>query len=88
MSDTTSDDTATMRPLVPNGRQGDFGMYAFIAVLLIGGIWLFATLNSARQDAQVPATFPTKRWRSADFRTRSAGLARSGEGAAGRSWRD
>ncbi len=59
MSDTSFDDTAAMRPIVPTGRQGDFGMYAFFAVLMIGGIWLFATLSSARQDALAPATFPT-----------------------------
>ena len=47
------------RPVVATGGQGNWGLYAFIAILLLGGVWLFSALNASREAAQAPATFPT-----------------------------
>lgn len=39
------------RPVVRTGTQRDLGLYAFLAVLLVGGAWLFLALTDAREDA-------------------------------------
>ncbi len=46
-----------LRPVVRTSGSGNWGMWGFAAVLLIGGVWLFATLSSARQAEQVPTIF-------------------------------
>ncbi|MDE1466117.1 TrbI/VirB10 family protein [Aurantiacibacter sp. D1-12] len=50
-SDSLPDD---MRPVIRTSGGGNWGMWAFVAVLLIGGVWLFSALNTARQAEQVP----------------------------------
>lgn len=44
-----------MRPIVRTSGGGNWGMWAFGAVLLLGGAWLFSALNSAREAEQLPA---------------------------------
>lgn len=50
MSDAVIDEREDARPIVPTSGASNLGLYAFVAVLVIGGIWLFSTLNSARED--------------------------------------
>lgn len=56
LSDLPEDDG---RPVVRTAPPSNYGLYAFIAILALGGIWLFSTLNSARQTAQAPTVFAT-----------------------------
>ena len=44
-----SDPVAAYRPLVRTGAGGNYGLWAFMAVLLLGGVWLFSVMNEARQ---------------------------------------
>lgn len=48
-----------IRPVVPLARQGNWGLIAFGAVLLIGGASLFAALNANRAELEVPRTVAT-----------------------------
>lgn len=62
MSDTTApldmtlddalDEPNDVRPVVPTGGANNWTLYAFIALLAIGGLILFNSLNSAREQAQ------------------------------------
>lgn len=54
-----SDDTmGDARPVVPTGRGGNTGLYLFLAILLIGGLWLFSALRSGADYVAVPMTTP------------------------------
>lgn len=44
-----------IRPVVRTGSQRDYGLWAFLVILLLGGFWLFSTLREAREAAQVPS---------------------------------
>lgn len=59
MSKTQSDSLPgprDIRPVVPLGNSGNWGMWAFFGVLLIGGVLIFNALASSRQAAQAPVT--------------------------------
>lgn len=43
-------------PLVANRRPSNAGLYAFIAVLVLGGVALFSALNANRLSQSAPAT--------------------------------
>ncbi|KLI62815.1 TrbI/VirB10 family protein [Aurantiacibacter marinus] len=47
------------RPVVRTAPPSNYGLYAFIAILLVGGVWLFTALNAARETASAPTTFAT-----------------------------
>lgn len=51
--DTAMDD---IRPVVRTGGGSNIGMWAFMAVLLVGGFALFSALNARREALQAPAT--------------------------------
>lgn len=44
-----------VRPVIATGSNGNWGMWTFLAVLLIGGIVLFNALNASREAAQSPS---------------------------------
>ncbi|MEM6474790.1 MAG: TrbI/VirB10 family protein [Pseudomonadota bacterium] len=60
-----SDDTIAerepndIRPVIATGSQSNWGIYGFIALLVIGGAVLFNALNSSRQASDAPATAQT-----------------------------
>jgi type IV secretion system protein VirB10 len=58
MSATTYPDPGAgdVRPVVRTGGQGNLGLWIFGALLLVGGLALFLTLNARRQEMLVPAT--------------------------------
>ena len=43
-----------IRPVIKTGNASNLGLYAFIVLLLLGGVWLFSALNSARLDNENP----------------------------------
>ena len=43
-----------VRPVVPTGSRGNWGLWAFGAVLLLGGVMLFNALAASEEAAQVP----------------------------------
>lgn len=45
-----------IRPIVRTGAEGNFGLWAFGAVLLLGGLLLFQILSARRENLAVPAT--------------------------------
>lgn len=47
MSEDTISGTDDMRPVIATSGAGNWGLYAFIAILALGGFWLFSTLNAA-----------------------------------------
>ncbi|WP_160731811.1 TrbI/VirB10 family protein [Aurantiacibacter arachoides] len=59
MARTDSDSVRDQRPVVRTVASSNYGMWAFVAVLLLGGAWLFATLNSAREASDAPRAFAT-----------------------------
>jgi type IV secretion system protein VirB10 len=48
-------DPRDIRPVIATGPAGNWGMWIFFAVLLLGGLWLFNTLSAAREAAQAPS---------------------------------
>ncbi len=44
-----------IRPVIATGSTSNWGLWAFLATLLIGGIVLFNALNASREAAQVPS---------------------------------
>lgn len=52
MSDTPNLPADDGRPMVRTAPPSNWGLYAFVAILLLGGFWLFSTLNSAREASQ------------------------------------
>lgn len=59
MSETTGidGDPRDIRPVVALQNASNWGMWVFLAVLLIGGTMLFNALSAGREAAQAPATF-------------------------------
>lgn len=43
-----------VRPVINTGSSNSWGLWAFLVVLLIGGVLLFNALTAARQDANAP----------------------------------
>ena len=58
MSATTRADAGAedVRPVVRTGGPGNLGVWIFGGLLLAGGLALFVTLNSRRQEMMAPAT--------------------------------
>jgi type IV secretion system protein VirB10 len=58
MSDTAAPETPVddIRPIVAKGPSGNWGVIGFIAVLLIGGLFLFNAMSAAREEANAPST--------------------------------
>ncbi len=44
-----------IRPVVATGSSGNWGLWAFLALLAIGGATLFTALNASRNAAQAPS---------------------------------
>lgn len=44
-----------VRPVIATGSASNWGMWGFIAVLLMGGAVLFSALNASREAAQTPS---------------------------------
>lgn len=44
-----------VRPVIATGGSGNWGMWAFIVLLLIGGMVLFNALSASREASQVPS---------------------------------
>ncbi len=44
-----------IRPIVPTGSSSNWGLYGFLALLVIGGMVLFNALNASREAAQLPS---------------------------------
>ena len=57
MSEDSIRETADLRPVVATSGAGNWGLYAFIAILALGGFWLFSTLNAAG-NAEQGSTLP------------------------------
>jgi type IV secretion system protein VirB10 len=57
MSEATSDIRAPndVRPVIATGSSGNWGLYAFLGVLAIGGVVLFSALSASRQAANDPS---------------------------------
>lgn len=49
-------DPRDIRPLVPLSAPSDWGLYAFLAVLGIGGVALFHALSDSREEQRTPTT--------------------------------
>lgn len=49
-------DDQDIRPVVATGGSGNFGLYAFLAVLLVGGLALFGALSAHREALLAPRT--------------------------------
>ena len=45
-----------VRPLVARGRNSNIGLWAFMALVLVGGIWLFSILSANRAELTAPST--------------------------------
>jgi len=60
MSDISDHPADDGRPVVRTAPPSNYGLYAFVAILVLGGFWLFTALNSARESAQAPAVFATE----------------------------
>lgn len=58
MAETAASDSYDhdIRPVVATSGAGNLGLYIFMGLLLIGGVWLFALMNAARQNEGAPAT--------------------------------
>lgn len=52
MQDSSND----IRPVVATTGTSNLGLWAFLAILLLGGIWLFSALNASREAANAPRT--------------------------------
>lgn len=46
------------RPVVPTGRGGNIGLYVFLAILMLGGMWVFSALRSGADQIAIPMTTP------------------------------
>ncbi|MFL0357753.1 hypothetical protein ACI5KX_14920, partial [Erythrobacter sp. GH1-10] len=44
-----------VRPIVATGAASNWGLYAFLALLLIGGMALFNALSASREAPEVPS---------------------------------
>jgi len=51
------DDPQDVRPVIATGSQGNWAMWAFGAVVLVGGALLFNALSAAEEADQVPTVF-------------------------------
>lgn len=43
-----------VRPVVATGTPNNLGLWAFLAILLLGGLWLFSALSASREAASAP----------------------------------
>ena len=46
-----------VRPVIPTGSQSNWGLWAFLALLVIGGLVLFNALSASEDAAQAPSVF-------------------------------
>lgn len=58
MSSTGDDMMGDARPVVATGGSGNLGLYVFLVILLIGGVWLFSALRSGADETAMPITTP------------------------------
>lgn len=52
MAEPSNSDAAipgNVRPIVATGGTSNLGLWAFMAIILLGGLWLFSTLNANRE---------------------------------------
>ncbi|WP_379554176.1 TrbI/VirB10 family protein [Qipengyuania sp. DGS5-3] len=58
MVDRASDDPipGDVRPIVATGSNSNLGLWAFLAILLLGCAWLFSALSASREAATSPRT--------------------------------
>lgn len=54
-ADTDAGTVQDVRPIIPTGSQGNWGMWGFGAVLLFGGVMLFNALSASSEAADVPS---------------------------------
>ena len=54
--DSSPSEPDDIRPVVAGDRPSNLGLYAFLAILLIGGISIVSLMSAAREEAQVPRT--------------------------------
>jgi type IV secretion system protein VirB10 len=52
----TVPDAHDIRPIVATGNASNWGLWAFVAVLIIGGVSLFSALSASRQASNAPST--------------------------------
>ena len=45
-----------IRPVVARGKPNNLGLWIFLAILLIGGLWLFLVLSANRAELEAPVT--------------------------------
>ena len=51
----TSEDE-DIRPVIRTGASGNFGLWIFLAILALGGLWIVAALNAVATDSSLPRT--------------------------------
>ena len=44
------------RPVVRTAAPGNLGLYVFMGLLLLGGLWIVSLMSAAREEAQAPRT--------------------------------
>lgn len=44
------------RPIVRTANPSNLGLWVFLAILLVGGAWIFSLMSTARQQAAAPTT--------------------------------
>jgi len=54
MSETSASDPRDIRPVVALSNSSNWGLWAFLVALALGGLTLFSALSASRQAAQVP----------------------------------
>ncbi len=55
MSDTAPSDSRDIRPIVATGTASNWGLYGFLAIVALGGLWIFSTMSASREAAQAPS---------------------------------
>jgi type IV secretion system protein VirB10 len=55
MSETRASDPQDIRPIVATGTASNWGLYGFLAILALGGFWIFSTMSASREAAQAPS---------------------------------
>ena len=56
----TNADPQDIRPVIPRGAQSNWGMWAFFALLAVGGVVLFNALNATQEQPELPSTAPAQ----------------------------
>lgn len=58
MADTSTSehDAQDVRPVVATSGSGNLGLYIFMGLLLIGGVWIFSLMSAARNGEGAPTT--------------------------------